>query len=60
MKEMIVEDDRAFVQASYDYIFPNGKSISGGVAELWKVKDGKLAALTICFDTLSFQVFTKA
>lgn len=60
VKEMIVEEDRAFVRANYDYTFPNGKSISGDVAELWKVKDGKLAALTIFFDTLSFQQLAKA
>ena len=38
--------------AKYDYVFPDGKSINGGVAEVWKIKDGKLDALTIFFDTL--------
>ena len=55
IKEMIINGDRAFVRANYDYVFPNGKAISGDVAELWKVKNGKLDELTIFFDTLSFQ-----
>ncbi len=59
VKEMIIEGDKAFVVANYDYVFPTGKSINGDVAELWKVKNGKLDALTIFFDTLSFQLFSK-
>jgi len=58
VKEMFVKDNNAFVLAEYDYVFPNGKSISGDVAELWKVKDDKLAALTIYFDTLTFHLWT--
>lgn len=53
--EMYVKDDSAFVLANYDYIFPSGKAVNGDVAELWKVKDGKLDELTIYFDTLSFE-----
>jgi ketosteroid isomerase-like protein len=56
VKEMIIEGDRACVIGNYDYVFPNGNSINGDVAEIWKVKNGKLAALTIFFDTLTFQV----
>lgn len=59
VKEMFVEDDRACVLANYDYVFPNGKNINGDVAEFWKVKDGKLNSLTIFFDTLTFDLFTK-
>jgi len=54
VKEMIVEGDNACVIANYDYVFPNGKSINGNVAEIWKAKDGKLGSLTIFFDTLTF------
>jgi ketosteroid isomerase-like protein len=59
VKEMIVEDDTACVIGNYDYVFPNGKSINGDVAEIWKIKDDKLDALTIFFDTLTFQDNTK-
>ena len=60
VKEMIVEGDRAYVCGNYDYLFPNGKSINGDVAEIWTVKDGKLAALTIFFDTATFLANMKA
>ena len=59
VKEMIVDGDRACVIGNYDYVFPNGKSINGDVAEIWKVKDGKLASLTIFFDTFTFSVNSK-
>jgi ketosteroid isomerase-like protein len=54
IKRMIVDDNNASVIANYDYIFPNGKQISGDVAEFWTAKDGKLTSLHIYFDTLTF------
>ena len=54
VKEMIIEGESACVIGNYDYIFPNGVSMNGNVAELWKVKNGKLDSLTIFFDTLTF------
>jgi ketosteroid isomerase-like protein len=59
IKQMIVEHDSACVIGNYDYVFPNGKGINGDVAEIWKVKDGKLDSLTIFFDTLTFSVNSK-
>lgn len=59
VKEIIVEDDSACVIGNYDYEFPGGKKINGNVAEIWKVKDGKLGSLTIFFDTLTFDLLTK-
>ncbi len=59
VKEMIIDGDNACVIENYDYVFPNGKSINGDVATIWKIKDGKLDALTIFFDTLTFQANTK-
>lgn len=58
-KQMIVEHDSACVIANYDYVFPNGQSVNGDVAEIWKVKDGKLDSLTIFFDTLTFSINSK-
>ena len=55
VKAMIIDDDKACVIGNYDYVFPNGKSINGDVAEIWKIKDAKLSELTIFFDTLTFQ-----
>ncbi len=59
IKQMIVEHNSACVIGNYDYVFPNGKSINGDVAEIWKVKDGKLDSLTIFFDTLTFSINSK-
>jgi len=55
VKSMVTAEDKAFVRASYDYHFPNGTKITGDVAEVWEIKNGELSALTIFFDTLSFQ-----
>jgi ketosteroid isomerase-like protein len=59
VKEMIIEGNSACVVENYDYVFPSGKSINGDVAAIWKVQDNKLHALTIFFDTLTFQVNSK-
>ena len=59
VKQMIVDNDNACVIGNYDYVFPNGKSINGDVAEIWKVKNGKLDSLTIYFDTLTFSLNSK-
>ena len=56
---MFVSDDGAFVLANYDYCFPNDRKINANVAELWKIKNGKLSGLTIFFDTENFHAFLK-
>lgn len=58
VKEMIIEGENACVIGNYDYTFPNGVSINGDVAEIWKVKNRKLDSLTIFFDTLTFDKHT--
>ncbi len=55
VKEMIVENESGFALVSYDLVSPKGKSFLSDVAEIWKVKDGKLASLAIYFDTAVFQ-----
>ena len=54
VKEIIVEGENACVIGNYDYKFPNGTSLNGDVAEIWKASNGKLDSLTIFFDTLTF------
>jgi ketosteroid isomerase-like protein len=54
VKDVVVDGDRAYALTNYDYSLPNGKTVSGDVVEVWKARDGKLAALTIYLDTLSF------
>jgi ketosteroid isomerase-like protein len=59
VKDMVVAGDRAYALTNYDYSWPNGRTANGDVIEVWRVKDHKLAALTIYFDTLSFDQLTK-
>ncbi|MHA4808407.1 nuclear transport factor 2 family protein [Flavitalea flava] len=54
VKEMMIEGDKACVIGNYDFKFPNGVTMNGDVAEIWKVKNEKLNSLTIFFDTLTF------
>lgn len=59
VKNMIVEGDEACVIGNYDYVFPGGQKVNADVAEIWQVKNGQLAALTIFFDTDAFKTLTK-
>jgi ketosteroid isomerase-like protein len=55
VRQMIVENDNAFALVSYDLVSPKGVIFSSDVAEIWRVKDNKLASLAIYFDTAAFQ-----
>ncbi len=55
VKNMIVENDGACAVVHYDLLSPKGKSFTSDVAEIWKVKNGKLESLEIYFDTAQFQ-----
>jgi ketosteroid isomerase-like protein len=59
VKDRLVAKDRAYVLANYDYAFPNGRTANGDVLEVWRIGNGKLAALTIFFDTAAFEILTK-
>jgi hypothetical protein len=59
LKDRLVAKDRAYVLANYDYAFANGRTANGDVLEAWKITNGKLAALTIFFDTAAFETLTK-
>ena len=54
VKKMIVDGDNACVIGNYDFKFTNGVKMNGNVSEVWTAKNGKLASLTIFFDTLTF------
>jgi ketosteroid isomerase-like protein len=55
VKEIIVEDENACAIVNYDLMSPKGNNFQSDVAEIWKVKDGKLESLAIYFDTAAFQ-----
>ncbi|MEM0117995.1 MAG: nuclear transport factor 2 family protein [Conexivisphaerales archaeon] len=54
VKELIVDGEKACALVNYDLISPRGKNFSSEVAEIWEVKEGKLASIEIFFDTEAF------
>jgi len=57
VKHSIVDGDNACVIATYGAISPSGSRRIFDVAEVWKARDGKLASLTIYFDTAGWKAF---
>ena len=59
MKQLIVDDADACAVVSYNYVSPKGATLHQDDAEVWKVVDGKIVALTIYFDITEFQSFMR-
>ncbi len=57
LKQLIVQDNDAAAVVSYDYVSPSGAKLHQDDAEIWKVADGKIKALTIYFDITEFRSF---
>ncbi len=57
MKQLIVEDTNACAVVSYDYVSPKGEKLHQDDAEVWKVTNGQIVALTIYFDITEFRNF---
>ena len=57
IKQLIVEGENACAIISYDYVNPKGERMSQDVSEIWKVKNSKLAKLTIYFDLTAYRNF---
>lgn len=57
LKQLIVEGNDACAVVSYDYLSPAGARLHQDDAEIWKIVDGKIAALTIYFDITEFRTF---
>jgi ketosteroid isomerase-like protein len=60
VKQMIVEADDACAIVGYDYVNPKGEKLSRDVAEVWQVKDNRLASLTIFFDLTAYRTFMRS
>jgi len=55
VRDLLVDGDRACALTRYDLKPPNGgPAFQSDVAEVFSVKDGKIAALGIYFDTAPF------
>ena len=57
LQRLIVDGNDAAAVVSYDYLSPTGGRLHQDDAEIWKIVDGKIAALTIYFDITEFRTF---
>ena len=57
LKQLIVEGPDAAAVVSYDYVNPAGGRLHQDDAEIWKVENGQIVALTIYFDITEFRSF---
>ncbi len=57
MRQLIAEGPDAAAVVSYDYVSPKGNRLHQDDAEVWKMVDGKIVALTIYFDITEFRAF---
>ena len=54
VKDLIVDGDRACALTRYQLQPPGGPAFDSHVAEVFKVRDGKIASLEIYFDSAPF------
>lgn len=59
ISQMIVEGQKACFIISYTYINSKKENLNQDVAEVWEVRDGKLAKLTIYFDLTAYRQFMR-
>ena len=57
VSQAIVEDEHACFLISYFYINSKKEQMKQDVAEMWEVRGGKLARLTIYFDLTAYRLF---
>lgn len=59
VSEIIVEGESACFIISYTYVNSKKENLNQDVAEVWEVRDGKLAKLTIYFDLTVYRSFMR-
>lgn len=57
VRSLIVDGPNAAAVVSYDYRNPKGDHLHQDDAEVWRVQDGRIKALTIYFDITEFRSF---
>lgn len=57
LKQLIVEGSAAAAVVGYDYVNPKGDHLHQDDAEVWRIEDGQVVALTIYFDITEFRAF---
>lgn len=59
VKQIIVQSENACAIVGYVYVNPKREKMSQDVAEVWEVRDGKLAKLIIYFDLTAYRSFMR-
>ncbi len=59
VRQMIVQGSQACYVCSYTYVNSKGENLHQDDAEVWEVRNGKLAKLTIYFDVTEFRNFMR-
>ena len=59
ISQMIVEGEKACFIISYTYVNQKNEEMDQDVAEVWEVRDGKLAKVTIYFDLTAYRQFMR-
>lgn len=57
LRQLIVDGSNAAAVVSYDYVSPSGGRLHQDDAEIWRIVDGQIVALTIYFDITEFRAF---
>lgn len=60
VSQTIVEAESACFIIHYTFVNSKQEQLSQDVAELWQVRDGKLARLTVYFDLTAYRQFMRA
>lgn len=59
VKLMIGENETVIAIVNYDFVNSHEEKFNQDVAEVWKVKDGKLSSLILYFDITAFRNFVR-
>jgi ketosteroid isomerase-like protein len=59
VKHLMEENGSACAIVNYDYVNPKGLKMSQDVAEVWRIRDGKLSELAIYFDLTAYRSFMR-
>jgi ketosteroid isomerase-like protein len=57
LKQLVVDGPAAAAVVGYDYVNPKGEHLHQEDAEVWRVENGEVLALTIYFDITEFRAF---
>jgi|SRR5579859_405995 len=57
LKQLVVEGSAAAAVVGYEYVNSKGERLHQDDAEVWRVENGEVLALTIYFDITEFRAF---